>query len=55
VVILVYYYFERVSERSGVSTILKGSKIDFFCLQTDLADCLAQSALGNADVKYQVR
>jgi len=40
VMILGFDYFEGVSERSGVLTILKGSKTKRFCLWTDLADFL---------------
>ena len=43
VVILGFDYFEGVSESSGVSTILKGSKTKLFCLWTDLADLFTQS------------
>ena len=48
-------YFELVSERCRVLTILKGSKTKLFCLWTDLADFLTQLPLGDVDVKYQVR
>jgi len=53
--ILGFDYFEGLSEKSWVLTILKGSKNKLFCLWTDLADFLTQSPLGNVDVKYQVR
>ena len=53
--ILGFDYFEGVSEKSWVMTILKGLKTKLFCLWMDLADFLIQSPLGNVDVKYQVR
>jgi len=36
--ILCFDYFEGVSEKSWVLTILKGSKIKLFCLWMDLVD-----------------
>jgi len=53
--ILGFDYFERVSERSWVLTILKGPKTKLFCLWTDLDDFFTQSPLGDVDVKYHVR
>jgi len=52
---IIFDYFQGVSERSWVLTILKGSKTKLFCLWTDLADFLTQSSLGGVDVKYKVR
>ena len=53
--ILGFDYFEGVSERSWVFTILKESKTKLLCLWTDLVDFLTQSPLGDVYIQYQVR
>ena len=45
--ILGFDYFEGLSKKSWVLTILKGSKNKLLCLWTDLADFLTQSSLGD--------